>query len=210
MKSICCVLRMGGDFLPRHVQWLRDQCTQWMPDWTFRVWSDVPMRGATPLRSNWPRWWAKMEIMGESFAGPALIVDLDTVFLRPFEIQEVDKDTFLMIRDPYRDGSRGHTRLAGGFSYIPEGARHEIWRKWIEDPKRHIAESAGDDQVFYQKHFGDRVRVFQDYYIDQIVSYKAHISSLGIRPENRVVYFHGKPRPWELKEEWIPTLEKAA
>lgn len=149
-----------------------------------------------------------MEIMGASFAGPALIVDLDTVFLQPFEIREEHRDSWLMIRDPNRDGSRGHTKLAGGFSYIPEEARKRIFEKWMEGPKNHMAEACGDDQLFYMKHFKDEVICFQDHYIDQVVSYKIHIRSLGVRPENRVVYFHGRPRPWELSEDWIPTLEQ--
>lgn len=207
MKSICCVLRSGGDFRPEHVEWLRRQCAEHMPDWTFRCWSDMDVPDATPLKTDWPRWWAKFEIYGTDFPGPALVIDLDTVFVRPLVIRPEHMDSVLVIRDPWRDGSRFPERLGGGFMLLPKWARDELRDIWMQGPEEHISSSGDNDQVFLHRYFSGFALRFQDHYIDEIVSYKVHVKGLGLQPENRVVYFHGTPRPWDAEDFWIPKLD---
>lgn len=215
-RAICCVLRAGGDFGPAHVQWLRRQCAEHMPDWQFICWSDTPVSGVDviPLKTAWPKWWAKMEIHAPwSIVTnmPALIIDLDTVFLKPLLIKPDDVDCAIFLRDPYRDGIRAPFRLAGGFTYLPARLRRWVWEVWdTVGPDRIMQITCGDDQQFFDGLFRTRddTRVWQDEYPDHLVSYKAQVRSLGIRPENRVVYFHGKPRPWETSESWVPQLEE--
>lgn len=206
--SICCVLRSGGDFRPEHVVWLKKMCDGHMPDWDFKVWSDVAIPGVRSyqLRSSWPKWWAKMEIYQTRFPGPALVIDLDTVFLDTLVIKPEHADQMLVIRDPWKDGGRHPERLAGGFMYLPYWARDDLWSIWRECPEEHMARFAGDDQPFLHKYFGRVALRFQDHYLDQIVSYKVHVKGIGLQPENKVVYFHGEPRPWNVDVDWIPKL----
>lgn len=217
--AICCVLRAGGDFGPEHVCWLKKQCAEHMPDWQFICWSDMPLPfPSQPLKNPWPKWWAKMEVYDpySPVDGlPTLIVDLDTVFLKPLKIRPEHEHGAILLRDPYRDGFRAPFRLAGGFTYISPQLRRWVYGIWQDmGPERVMQLTGGDDQEFFDgilasRQRGDRdVWIWQDEYPDHLVSYKAQVRSLGVRPENRVVYFHGKPRPWEASESWIPPLQE--
>jgi hypothetical protein len=180
-----------------------------MPDWTFRCWSDMDIPGAIRLKTDWPRWWAKFEIYGTDFEGPSLVIDLDTVFVRPLMIRPEHMDSICVMRDPWRDGSRFPERLGGGFMLLPKWAREELWDIWMQGgPEDHIATFGDNDQPFLHHYLGDRALRLQDHYIDEIVSYKVHVKGLGLQPDNKVVYFHGEPRPWNADEPWIPKLEK--
>lgn len=207
MKTICCVLRSGGDFVPAHVEWLRRQCARHMPAWDFFCWSDMDVPISFRLKTTWPRWWAKMEIYGSPVTGPSLIVDLDTVFLKPFEILPEHEHKALIMRDPWKNGQRFPERLGGGFMYLPQWAKAHIWENWIKDPEKVMGECGDNDQVFLHKLFKDKALRIQDHYVDQLASYKVHVQSMGLQEDNRVVYFHGQPRPWNVDEPWIPKLE---
>lgn len=209
LKTIACVLKSGGDFVPAHVEWLKRMCVDKMPDWEFQCWSDMDVPDCIPLTTSWPKWWAKMEIYNTRFLGPALVIDLDTVFLKELRIMAKHEDEAIIMRDPWKDGSRFAERLGGGFMYLPVWARTQIADAWNPDPDDIMAKYGGNDQPFLHDLFGKTALRFQDHYIDELVSYKAHVKSLGVREDNKVVYFHGVPRPWEVTEEWIPKLEAA-
>lgn len=208
---IACVLKSGGDFGPEHVNWLYQQCHRVMPDWNFAVWSDIKIPGMEKftysLKKNYPRWWSKFEVYEQWHGTPILMVDLDTVFLKTLEILPEHEDEMLIIRDPWKDGGRFPERLAGGFMYLPEWAYDRLAsvarNQGIENL---IAEFSGDDQPFLHSLFSKVALRFQDHYLDQIVSYKVHVKGVGLQEDNRVVYFHGQPRPWNVKEPWIPCL----
>lgn len=206
-KAICCVLKSGGDFAPEHVEWLRVQCQTHMPDWEFICWSDMfKAKYTMPLINDYPKWWSKMEVYEDTWDEdfPMLMIDLDTVFLKTLEILPDHVDNAIVIRDPWKNGHRHPERLAGGFMYLPSWARKRIRSAW--NGKDTIGEFAGDDQPFLHKLFSKDALRFQDHYIDQVVSYKVHVKGMGVQPDNRVVYFHGHPRPWEVKADWIPSL----
>lgn len=205
--TICCVLKSGGDFLPAHVEWLRRQCAEHMPFWDFRCWSDMDVPGATPLKRGWPKWWSKFEIYETPFDGPALVIDLDTVFVGTLNIRAEHADTALVMRDPWKDGHRFPERLGGGFMYLPEWTR-EFLRESMEKEHHDFSKFAGNDQVFLHEYLGPHATRLQDEYPDELVSYKVHVMGLGLQPDNKVVYFHGKPRPWDIDAPWIPKLQE--
>lgn len=203
---IACVCKSGGDFTIDHVRWLQLQCLEHMPDWQFQSWTD--MGYGIRLKRNWPRWWSKMEIYNDLYEDPTpcLVVDLDTVFLKEFKILPEHDNELLIMRDPWKNGGRFPEKLGGGFMYLPQWARQEIWDAWQENPEAVMAACGDNDQVFLHKLFEKTALRIQDYYLDQIVSYKVHVQSMGLQDDNRVVYFHGQPRPWDVKESWIPEL----
>lgn len=206
--TICCVLKSGGDFTPEHVAWLRKMCRDKMPDWDFACWSDMDVPGKIPLRLDLPKWWSKMEIYNTQFGGPALVIDLDTVFVQELKIKPEHREKMLVIRDPWKDGSRGPERLAGGFMYLPQWVREDMWRAWSIEGRDTIGTYDDNDQIFLHKYYKDVALRFQDHYIDEIVSYKVHVLGMGLQPENRVVYFHGEPRPWNVDLPWIPKCSR--
>lgn len=167
----------------------------------------MDVRDAIALRRNWPKWWAKMEIYAHLFDGPALVIDLDTVFVGELKIKPEHEFKAIFLRDPWRDGGRVPERLGGGFTYLPRWARERIWKAWSQDPQKIMEINCGDDQPFLHELFADKALRWQDHYIDEVVSYKAHVKSLGVSPDNKVIFYHGIPRPWDTSDSWIPKLD---
>ena len=142
------------------------------------------------LQSDWPGWWAKMELFApwNRHLRPCLYLDLDTYVLEEIDdLLEYEFEDFWMLRNfniPERGGS--------GVMLIPEDVEH-IWRKWIVDPETHMKrhEKRGDQGFLEQFPF----KRLQDRF-DGIGSYKRN--KLQDDPKGfRVVCFHGKPKPHE-------------
>lgn len=188
-----CVLRSGGDFTAEHVQWLARQVPGLV------CLSDVPVAGVEtlPLQSDWPGWWAKMEMFGPSLEGDVLMIDLDTV-VRELPAQPAESTVLRDFTEPSVMGS--------GFMYVTAADRKRVWDAWLADPAGHMAACAKwpkwGDQGFLQDHIGSAAK-----WGGEVVSYKVHCRS-GVPAGAKVVCFHGKPRPWAVKAAWVPPLHE--
>lgn len=165
---------------------------------------DVP--DAIPLKRNWPKWWSKFEIYETSFNGASLVIDLDTVFVDELKIKPEHNYQAIFLRNPWKDGMRSPEQLAGGFSYLPDWTRAVLWHEFKRDPEDIMRQFDGDDQPFLHSLLADKALRWQDHYIDEVVSYKSQAKGLGVTPDNKVIFFHGNPRPWQAEEPWIPSL----
>jgi hypothetical protein len=204
--TVACVLRTGGDFLPDHVLWLQAQCRARIKDpFRFVCLTDLPeIPGVEtiPLQHDWPRWWPKIELFRpDLFPGPVAFFDLDMVILR--DLVFPDPDTL-----PNR-GIAVHRDLRNRKNI---GSALMLWNQGSADfLYLHFADSATD---FMRTYKGD-----QDYIHGSLVdnggreltppwtwaSYKWHIKAHG--PDGfDIAAFHGKPRPWDVREPWIPTF----
>lgn len=188
---IACVLRSGGDFGPEHVQWLAKQVPGVV------CLSDVAVPGVEtiPLRTDWPGWWSKMEMFGPSLEGDVLMMDLDVVVL---SLPDIPKGT-TVLRD-WLEPSVMNSSLM----FVTERDRAKVWAAFNADPAGHMARytrwpSLGD-QAFLQTVIGSAQK-----WDDSIRSYKVHCRK-GLPVGAKVVCFHGDPRPWQIKKDWIPTM----
>lgn len=188
----CCVLRSGGDFGPEHVQWLAKQVPGLV------CLSDVPVPGVATiaLEHDWPGWWAKLEMFGPSLEGDVLMIDLDTVVLRMPEASETT------VLENYADPGW----MGSGLMYVTAEDRARVWEAWIANPAKHIRENQRwpkwGDQGFLQDHIGNAAR-----WGAEVRSYKMHCMA-GLPAGTDVVVFHGKPRPWDVRAEWVPPLNE--
>lgn len=192
-----CVLRSGGDFAPEHVQRLARQ----VPGLVCLSDVEVPGVETWPLYYDWPGWWAKMELFRPDIRGDLLYLDLDTVVLGSLSEFEVGATTVLA--DFALPG-----KIGSGFMYLVEMDRPPVWAKWAQDPQRHMREcetqECWGDQGFLQ---GVLVaQRWQDVLPGRVVSYKMHCHN-GPPKGAKVVCFHGKPRPWEVKAAWATSTE---
>ena len=209
MAKVVTVFRSGGDFLPHHVQVLRRDVFDNSPPGTeFLCLSDVEIPGVltAPLAHDWPGFWAKMELFAPGMKGDFLFMDLDTVILGSI-------DDFLK--------PRPLTTFGGALMWLPEEGRAEIWRLFIEDPKRIMSEYGGED-VFLRAVWAKQYTVPRTF-VDQVISKRKmtlqwHTELPGqvafrkyrglLQPEcsvtrsgnERIVIFSGLPRPWHTKE----------
>lgn len=186
--TIVCVLRSGGDFEPRHVQWLAQQVPGLI------CLSDQKIAGVKtiPLGTDWPGWWSKMEAFGPSIDGDMLLMDLDTVVLR---MPPMPTETTVLTDFTRPNG------IGSGFMYVTAEDRARVWAAFNTDPLEHMRrhESAGD-QGFLFEHLSSAAR-----WGENVRSYKGHCQT-NVPRGTDVVCFHGKPRPWQLANKWIPSL----
>lgn len=183
-----CVLRSGGDFEPRHVQWLAQQVPGLV------CLSDQRIAGVKtiPLEQDWPGWWAKIEAFGPSIDGDMLLMDLDTVVLR---VPALPTETTVLTDFTKPD------RIGSGFIYVTAEDRARVWEAFTADPKGHMRRhQAEGDQGFLFDYLAGAAR-----WGDNFRSYKAHCLG-GVPDGTDVVCFHGKPRPWKAAQRWIPPL----
>lgn len=192
-----CVLRSGGEYKACHVQWLARQVPGLV------CLSDVPVPGVDtlPLRHQWPGWWSKMELFSPELDGDLLFLDLDTVVLGDLApLEAVTRST--MLADFYHP-----QRPASGLMYIEEADKDRVWREWMRAPATHMMRcrtpARWGDQGFLRGVL-PALR-WQDVLPGAVISYKVHCRR-GVPPGARVVCFHGQPRPWAVRHNWIPAL----
>lgn len=203
MARVVCVLRSGGEYKPEHVHALAKQ----VPG--LECISDVEVDGAPciPMPEHWPGWWSKMNLFHPSIRGDLLYFDLDTVIVG--DVAELSRlGVSAMLSDFYYP-----ERPASGVMFLTEGDRARVWDAWQDDPDGAMRKcKAHGDQQFIGEVLHD-VKRFQDEFPGLIVSYKVHVAKglnkrsigNGTVPDGAsVVCFHGRPRPWHLKAEWVP------
>lgn len=195
--TLLTVLRSGGDYLPEHVEALRDQAARHAPGLAFRCLSDVDVPGRIPMRTDWPGWWAKIEALG--VPGPALYLDLDSVIRAPLDrmLAAMDRHSWITLRD--LDPRAPRTVASGVMAW--SGDMSALRDRFAEDPARHMSENVSPrwwgDGGFVERH-APRPAFWQDVAPGAIVSWKLDCRA-GIPPDACVVAFHGRPRPWEVE-----------
>jgi hypothetical protein len=187
-----CVLRSGGEYTAKHVQWLAKQVPGLV------CLSDVTVPGVPTkrLRHTWPKWWAKIELFSGIIDDDLMYYDLDTVVLEP---PEEPKNTTALA-----DFYRPHL-LASGLMFIKQQDKRTIYEAFLKCPSLHMAKHQrfpliGDQGFLNGKLQADR---WQDVAPGQVVSYKVDCQH-DLPEHTKVVCFHGQPRPWHVKRNWIP------
>lgn len=192
-----CVLRSGGEFTPRHVQWLAKQ----VPGLVCLTDMAVPGVPVVQMANHWPGWWSKMNLFSKAIPGDLLYLDLDTVVIGDLAPLEGVGETTLL-DDFYKPGL-----LASGLMYIREEDKAQVWDAWLEDPNGHRercqTRERWGDQGFLQDVL--TAQTWQQALPGTVVSYKVHCQK-QIPHGARVVCFHGNPRPWSAKQSWVLPL----
>lgn len=113
-------------------------------------------------------------------------MDLDTTLLRDPGIP-INEGDFWSLECPYKGfPTSGIMAWWGDFSQVYEANKNATftWKRWVnEGIFPHVTPKIIQQAVpgFY--------------------SYKAHVRHRSVPADARVVYFHGHPRPWDLREE---------
>ena len=191
-----CVLRSGGEYKPKHVQWLARQ----VPGLVCLSDVDVPGVPVVPMQHDFPGWWSKIELFSNAIPGDLLYFDLDTVVLGNIEALEAVGQT-TMLSDFYR-----LNQPASGLMYIAQQDKQAVWNAWIKNPEAHM------NRCRTTQHWGDQgflrdvlpCKRWQDLMPGAIVSFKVHCKS-GVPAGAQVVCFHGQPRPWASNQSWVPS-----
>lgn len=205
-SNILTVLRTGGGYSEKHVTWLQKQLKQPIFCLTDSI---VPMENVTtiPMQYIWPGWWSKMEMFRPDLGlATFLYTDLDQVFLNgvPQKYLELTKTTVLS------DVSRKpRPTMNSGLMFIVRSECDKLWEDWTQYPKKHMTvfDKEGD-QGFINTHLNYCQR-WQTLFPKEIVSYKTdvqHYNTYKLTGKEKVILFHGKPKPWEITAYWNPKL----
>lgn len=210
---LATVLRTGGHYDTSWVRRLERASYQLIKDHhQFVCLTDVPKAElepfvrVIPLEHDWPGWWSKLELFkpGVFPEGEAVLyLDLDTLIVRHFEFLwgAIDCD-LLMLRDFYRP--RG---LASGIMGWQAGRFTDLYELFSRNPEAFMARHRRGDQDYMEGRVDrSQVRCWQEEFPDRIVSYKVHCKKGGLPGKAHVVCFHGKPRPDQVRDDWVMKL----
>ncbi|YCH32107.1 hypothetical protein M1D48_08835 [Erwinia sp. D4-22] len=210
--KIVTVLRSGGEYNADHVRWLYKQLPKeyekiCLTDLT------IPDVDTRKLTTNFPGWWAKIELFDpEKIDDDIFYLDLDVVILG--DISELLAHRPLtMLNDFFYPEKTQNSALMR----IPHDEKYKVWESFNRFPELFMRRyREGGDQEFISKIY-PHAQTWQNCFPGQVVSYKKHIvqkskknehaTGNGKVPEGaRIVCFHGKPRPWQCNETWVPAL----
>ncbi len=212
MVKFICVLhkKPGSHYDVDYVQRLFEGFKKYsgLPEDNFHCLSNVQnVPNWIPLRypNEWEGWWSKMELfrpdLFDTITHDIFYVDLDTIITG--DISQIIKKCSeipnpVMLKDFYF-----RHRLASGVMYLPASCRGSIWEKWVANP-RQIAEDCGT--YGDQKFIGDQLSLnterkplmFQNIFPEEwFISYKAHVKKGLNNGDERILCYHGRPRPRE-------------
>lgn len=195
---VLTVHKSGGQYKPAHVRWMRDQ----LKHYNFYVLSDVvyPDVNKINLEHGLPGWWSKMELFRPDIERGFLYVDLDSVIVQGEDIKtlhELKRDKLTMWKDHHRKKEYNTSIM-----WVEGAECDRIWREFHNN-KEEIMANYRDDQGFISEVLGDVESLYDN---TDIQSYKVHRLDTH-EPKAPVVTFHGKPKPWDVKKDWIPECD---
>lgn len=197
--KIITVLRSSPEYNAEKVKAVQAMCAKHITiPYEFICLSDIDIEGVKveKLKYSWPGWYAKMEMY--QIEGPCLYLDLDTSIIGNIDaiLKKAMKKEFVILRDFYR-GAKNPRAMGSGLMFW-SGDLSFIYELYRPNPIK----IPGGDQIILEKIFNHekspyKVTFWQDF-TDGVCSYKVHIRDKGdiVEPHQKIVCFHGKPRPW--------------
>jgi hypothetical protein len=202
---VASVLRTGGEYSPCHVYNLRDMCRDFLPTHQFICLTDTELSNIDTVRlqRDWLGWWSKLELF--KLKGPCLYFDLDTVLVNDCSslVDALKGKWFATLYDPNTDPV--NYELGSGIMY------------WEDDMQFLYSDfnyaqdcMAGGDQAYIRKRLEEKGLLKNVSLIQQlttgVVSFKVN-NVTSVDPSHKIIYFHGRPRPWEQNKIPYPNLK---
>lgn len=187
-----CVLKAGGEYAPYHAVRLQRYLGAPLTCLTdYRI--DNKNIEVIPLVEQWPGWWSKIELFRPGlFNEPVVYLDLDVAVLG--DVSRLHADTFTMCRDFIKPQMVNSSVMSGP---LPP----EVFDTFYADPDKYMARYRSWPRIGDQAFIEDTVSVIDRFDPGLVVSYRQHCKDSV--PEGAVVVaFHGKPKPWQIAEEW--------
>ena len=210
--TVACVLRASKDFRPSAVVRLfEDVREHWTGALDFMCLTDTPIglegiREVPLANPSWPGYWSKLNLFDPAITGPLLYFDLDVMVVGSLADFQATRRLTTLRALKVRPGSRINSSIMA----LPEDARRPVWTAFQKNPARAMGTFIKESRNLYG--FGDqglleytwamerrRVKVWQRTCPGQVESYKHTVRKRDeVGANTRIVYFHGKPRPWDI------------
>lgn len=157
-----------------------------------------------PLPHYTGDWYSKIGLYNQDLYLPddqVFYFDLDTVITGDLDEIFSYKGDFMILRDPYNKNLFG----SGLMSWRPTAVNH-MWANYTNGYKHSRGDQAWPEEQY------PTADIWQEAYPEKVISYKIHIVGKGRINNNNwpkhggsldtasIVYFHGKPKPHEVRE----------
>lgn len=192
---IVCVLKRGPEYTPAHLYSMVNSVLLHNPTAKITCLTDCvinhPSITAIPLLHRWAGWWSKIELFRPGLIqGPVLYLDIDTIVTGA--LNEIPLDDFTMLPNVYRQGDFGSGVMA--WVNTPQHIYEEFCKRPGHFMRAYRTREKWGDQAFIRDYLGVKPKVFGR----EFRSYKVHCTK-QVPAQTKVVYFHGKPRPWDVQ-----------
>lgn len=209
MLNVVCI-RAGEQFSPAYVTILKDMVVRNIEggfEGRFICFTDRPEElpddiETAPLPANLPGWWSKLALFREGLfpkGDRVLFFDLDTVITGAIDALAAYEGPFAILQDFYRK-----TGMQSAVMAWRAGDQQRIWD--IYSSEGCPTDGAGGDQAWIEVCCTGKIEFLQSIFPDMFVSYK--ISGGVIPSKPAIVVFHGRPRPHEVVDGWVPQVWK--
>lgn len=146
-------------------------------------------------------WWNKLYLFKDGLfpdGDRIVFFDLKNVIISSLDEVIAYNGDFAILRDFYR--------VDGAQSGLMAWKANKLGYIWDSYQKR-MPELKGGDQEWIEMCY-PRPDFWQDMFPDAFKSYKAHDCHAGIPKGAKIVFFHGKPWPEDIKDGWVPHVWK--
>lgn len=174
---------------------------------TFTCYTEKPVDGVDclPLPTEYQYWWCKIGAFKPGVVtGPAILSDLDMVFVRSLDWVADFLDADLAAIENWgskpRQGPLYEDEISSAFMiWNGRGATDVIYERFSPADIRRLTPHG--DQTFITEVMRGRVTLIPQ---ERIASFKRHCRDQGGPPADAsVVAFHGTPRPHEVSDRWV-------
>lgn len=204
--KIVTVLKSGGKYDGRHVNYIKKQCEEKIKNpFDFICLSDIKIDGINtiPLNNKYPGWWSKLELFSKSIThGPVLYLDLDVVIGKDIILPDHHdiKDGILYMKHDWGRQEEFNSSVI----FFKGSTLLNIFDMFEKNPDKYVPNPHGDQSFLSDNancKFIEKLNI-------KVASYKYnHITSETLIKSYDFIAFHGNPKPWDLDFNWIPKLE---
>jgi len=199
VMRIVTLLRSGGDFIEHYLYNLVNGIVKYNPDVEIYCLTDMHIehKHIKPIfmQDLPPKWWGKLLLFELFKEGSTLYMDIDTVCVGKLNTLFRTTKGFTMLENVYRKGHVGSGVMSwmGDYSSLTEEYK-SIGADVVH--REYTTTMKWGDQGFIEHNLREK----PDFFGSKCLSYKAQVANKMLRlpKETALVYFHGKPRPWEI------------
>lgn len=157
----------------------------------------LPLGGCYVRLEMWQR-------EAEPLGSRVLMLDLDAVVVGSLDALVARREPAVLYRDPLFGRARGWL-YNGAFVLMEPGARPEVWESFDPATSPAAVLASGlklNDQAWLGMTLGPAMPVVTA--ADGVLSYKFDgVRERGLPPGARIVFFSGRPKPWQAGDRWI-------
>ncbi len=201
--QILTVLKSGPEYKQEYLYRLVDSIVKHNPTAQVACLTDMDVEHSNVnvirVDSLYKKWWGKLKLFEFGKEEPVLYLDIDTVCTGDLSKLVRTTPGFTMLPNVYKKGRVGSGVMSwfGDYSYLLK--KFELAAEM--NMRRYTTSDMWGDQAFIERNLKHKPDLFGE----ECLSYKAQVRHklVNLPSSTKLVYFHGKPRPWQVNAPWM-------